>query len=287
MKQKMQACKRFTLELILAFFSCFFVQSMAADKILKVLTIGNSFSEDAVEQNLYELAAAKGYRLVLGNMYIGGCSLERHYNNSVNNTPDYAYRKVNADGKRTTVSHYTLEQAVKDEDWDYVSLQQVSHLSGQYETFQPYLDNLLAYLKTRLPKKTKLIWHMTWAYAQNSTHGGFANYGRNQMQMYNAIVKAAKQAKKVLKPAILVPVGTAIQNARTSFVGDNMNRDGFHLDLVMGRYTAACTWFEKLFHTSVVGNPYAPKGLDEQHIRVAQLSAHQAAKHPFRVTTIK
>jgi len=194
MKQKMQACKRFTLVLILAFFAGFFVQSMAADKILKVLTIGNSFSEDAVEQNLYELAAAKGYRLVLGNMYIGGCSLERHYNNSVNNTPDYAYRKVNADGKRTAVSHYTLEQAVKDEDWDYVSLQQVSHLSGQYETFQPYLDNLLAYLKTRLPKKTKLIWHMTWAYAQNSTHGGFANYGRNQMQMYNAIVKAGSVA---------------------------------------------------------------------------------------------
>ncbi len=55
----MQACKRFTLVLILAFFAGFFVQSMAADKILKVLTIGNSFSEDAVEQNLYELAAAK------------------------------------------------------------------------------------------------------------------------------------------------------------------------------------------------------------------------------------
>ena len=42
----MQTCKRFTLVLILAFFAGFFVQSMAADKILKVLTIGNSFSED-------------------------------------------------------------------------------------------------------------------------------------------------------------------------------------------------------------------------------------------------
>ncbi len=30
---------------------------------------------------------------------------------------------------------------------------------------------------------------------------------------------------------MIIPTGTAIQNARTSFVGDHMNRDGYHLDL--------------------------------------------------------
>ena len=50
-------------------------------KELKVLAIGNSFSVDAVEQNLYELAKANGDRIVIGNMHIGGCSLERHYLN--------------------------------------------------------------------------------------------------------------------------------------------------------------------------------------------------------------
>ena len=55
--------------------------------------------------------------------------------------------------------------------------------------------------------------------------------------------------------------GTAIQNARTSFVGDHMNRDGYHLDLKIGRYTAACTWFEKIFERNVVGNPYYPEAL--------------------------
>lgn len=38
---------------------------------------------------------------------------------------------------------------------------------------------------------------------------------------------------------MIIPTGTAIQNARTSFVGDHMNRDGYHLDLKIGRYTAA------------------------------------------------
>lgn len=28
---------------------------------------------------------------------------------------------------------------------------------------------------------------------------------------------------------MIIPTGTAIQNARTSFVGDHMNRDGYHL----------------------------------------------------------
>ena len=43
-------------------------------KVIKVLAIGNSFSQDAVEQYLYELAAAQGDSLVIGNAYIGGCS---------------------------------------------------------------------------------------------------------------------------------------------------------------------------------------------------------------------
>ena len=39
---------------------------------------GNSFSQDAVEQYLYELAEAAGYELIIGNMYIGGCDLDKH-----------------------------------------------------------------------------------------------------------------------------------------------------------------------------------------------------------------
>ena len=45
---------------------------------LRLLCIGNSFTEDAVEQNLHEIAAADGHVLIVGNMYIGGCSLEKH-----------------------------------------------------------------------------------------------------------------------------------------------------------------------------------------------------------------
>ena len=225
--------------------------------------------------------------MVIGNMYIGGCSLERHWGNARNDKPDYNYRKIEIDGKMTRTANYTLDKALRDEQWDYVSLQQVSQLSGMYSSFQPHLDSLIAYVRARVPATTKLIWHVTWAYAQNSTHGGFANYDRNQDKMYRAIVEGAQRLKKEnAQFSLFVPVGTAIQNARTSFVGDHLNRDGFHLDLVLGRYTAACTWFECLFGTKVVGNRYAPKGLNKAQKAVAQWAAHLAVELPFECSPV-
>lgn len=50
----------------------------ANNDTIKVLAIGNSFSQDAVEQYLHELGEAEGITMIIGNMFIGGCSLERH-----------------------------------------------------------------------------------------------------------------------------------------------------------------------------------------------------------------
>lgn len=275
------------LALVLSLMFVLCVQVAFADRPLKLLAIGNSFSEDAIEQNLFELAGAAGHQMVIGNMYIGGCSLERHWGNAQSNKPDYNYRKIEVDGKMTRTANYTLDKALRDEQWDYVSLQQVSQLSGMYSSFQPHLDGLIAYVRARVPATTKLIWHVTWAYAQNSTHGGFANYDRNQDKMYRAIVEGAQRLRKEnAQFSLFVPVGTAIQNARTSFVGDHLNRDGFHLDLVLGRYTAACTWFECLFGTNVVGNRFVPKGLSAEQKAVAQWSAHLAVERPFECSPI-
>ena len=83
---------------LLVFLSLF--PSLSAKQI-KLLTIGNSFSQDAVEQYLYELADANGDTIIIGNMYIGGCSLERHYRNSMSYSADYSFRKI-TDGEKVT-----------------------------------------------------------------------------------------------------------------------------------------------------------------------------------------
>ena len=258
----------------------------AQQKTVRILAIGNSFSQDAVEQYLHELAEAEGISTIIGNMFIGGCSLERHVKNARDNAPAYAYRKIGTDGKKREKGKMSLETVLADEDWDYVSLQQASPFSGMYETYEASLPELIEYVKARLPKKTKLMLHQTWAYASTSKHSGFKNYNCNQLTMYQAIADAVKKAAKANKIKIVIPSGTAIQNARTSFIGDHLNRDGYHLDVKIGRYTAACTWFERISKHNVVGNPYTPEGLDEARKAVAQKAAHAAVKHPYKVTDL-
>lgn len=258
----------------------------AQQKTVRILAIGNSFSQDAVEQYLHELAEAEGISTIIGNMFIGGCSLERHVKNARDNAPAYAYRKIGTDGKKREKGKMSLETVLADEDWDYVSLQQASPFSGMYETYEASLPELIEYVKARLPKKTKLMLHQTWAYASTSRHSGFKNYNCNQLTMYQAIADAVKKAAKANKIKIVIPSGTAIQNARTSFIGDHLNRDGYHLDVKIGRYTVACTWFERIFKHNVVGNPYTPEGLDEARKAVAQKAAHAAVKHPYKVTDL-
>lgn len=253
------------------------------DGIVKILAIGNSFSQDAVEQYLWDLFDAAGIDAVIGNLYIGGCRLETHYKNMKNDNPAYAYRKV-VDGKKSEKSNFTMAQGIADENWDYISLQQASGISGKYETYTPYLPELVEYVRTSATNPAMaLAFHQTWAYASNSDHSEFSNYGKDQMTMYEAIMSAVKQAAADNDIEIVIPSGTAIQNGRNSFIGDAFNRDGYHLEVNYGRYTAACTWFEKISGISAVGNAYFPTTVDPAYAEVAQNAAHFAVLDPYEV----
>lgn len=259
---------------------------VAQEQVIKILAIGNSFSMDAVEQNLHDLAAAEGISTIIGNMYIGGCTLKRHLRNADENRPAYAYRKIGIDGVKKNRRKTTLIEALTDEEWDYVSVQQASGYSGKYETYEASLPNLLAFLRAHLPVSTQIVLHQTWAYAPNATIRYFSHYDNNQQKMYRAIVNTSRRVFRQFGFKRIIPSGTAIQNARSSSLGNNLTRDGYHLDKVTGRYIAACTWFEALFNRSVVGNSYAPKPMRDKTRRIAQAAAHAACRKPYRVTRI-
>ena len=275
--------------MVLVAFFCLMCGVMNAqpDKVVKILTIGNSFSEDAVEQHLYDLAKAEGIKIVIGNMYIGGCSLEKHLHNARGNKPAYKYRKIGLNGKKVETKSFSLEAALADEKWDYVSFQQNSGRSGMYDTWMESLPELMAYVKARVPKKSQMVLHQTWAYDRTSTHKDFKNYKHDQDLMFKSIVDAVHRAAKELDVKIIVPCGTAIQNARTTPLGECITRDGYHLHKTYGRYVAACTWYEKILKKNVVGNSYKPKDMTPEQQRHAQRSAHAAVKKPKKVKTIK
>ncbi|MEI7502724.1 MAG: DUF4886 domain-containing protein [Paludibacter sp.] len=274
-----------SVSLLLLFIYC--STTIYAQKVYKVLAIGNSFSVDAAEAYLDDLAAAKGIKLIIGNVYIGGCTLETHWKNASQNLPAYSYRKIN-EGDSTTIPDRTLLSCITDENWDFITFQQASPNSGDYNSFFPYLTNLIAYVKSNATNPDVMFaLHQTWAYASNSTHPGFKNYKNNQDTMYHAIVAAIQRASIKAGIHIIIPSGTAIQNGRSSAIGDHFCRDGYHLSLDLGRYTAACTWFEMLFGKSVIGNTFAPKGMSKYEVTVAQKSAHFSVRKPNAVTQIK
>jgi hypothetical protein len=277
--------KKKTMLFLIFTFSC--LASLYAGKV-KILAIGNSFSEDAVENYLWDIAEAEGDTLIIGNMYIGGCSLETHWNNAQTDAAVYSYRKINTEGIKTVTESKRLSEAFADEEWDYISFQQVSQNSGMYDTYFPYLTNLLAYANHLvLNPDVKYVMHLTWAYAQTSTHAGFANYGNSQATMYEAIIDAVFRAAAETGIDIVIPAGTAIQNARTSYVGDNLCRDGFHLDTGIGRYMVACTWYEKLLGKPVIENTFVPVGISSRKIELARTAAHNAVLHPQNRTDMQ
>lgn len=253
---------------------------------LRILAIGNSFSVDAVEAHLYGLFESEGIDVIIGNLYIGGCSLERHYNNTVSGAKDYSYRKI-VKGKKTTVDNVDIDKALLDEPWDFISFQQSSPLSGKANSISPYLENLMAYVDAKVDNDYKTIWHMTWAYSKDSDHNAFPDYDKDQIKMYNAIVDVVKNEISKYNFDIIIPCGTTIQNARSSYLGDSMTRDGYHLDKKKGRYAAACTWFEAITSKSVVGNTFYPKGVDERCAKTCQLAAHKAMRKAYKVSKIK
>jgi len=254
-------------------------------KSLRLLSIGNSFSVDAQEY-LYGIAKEMGFdNVILGNLYVGGCSLYGHYDRYVNEKT-YTYYK-NTTGEWTEKEGTTFLEGLKDEEWDYITLQQSSGLSGDSDSFEPYLTNLIKAIKlNRTNPNSEILWHMTWAYASDSTHQDFPKYNNDQNNMYQDIIGAVKKnIDGNADISYILPSGTAIQNARNTSLGDTLCRDGFHLDLNYGRYLAGLTWIHKITGEPVDDVTYIPDGaFDKETLEILKKCAKDAVNSPFEIT---
>ena len=251
------------------------------DGTLKILTIGNSFSDDTMEY-VWQIADDLGISAKLGNLYIGGCTLNTHATNAKRDAAAYEYR-TNSRGSWSTVKNHKMSDAIRSENWDFISLQQASGSSGVARSYSE-LEYLIGYVKELCPD-AKIVWNMTWAYQQDSTHSEFPNYQRDQMTMYNAILGAVEEKVRPQKEIFaVIPAGTAIQNARTSYIGDHLTRDGYHLTYDLGRYIAGLTLVHELTGMSVENVTYAPNGVDATLQKIAIESAMHAVQTPGSVT---
>lgn len=204
---------------------------------MKILCIGNSFSQDSTA--LLQLLTDK---ITVRNLYIGGCSLDMHAANIENDAAKY---ELQENGEKMQNALVSIKEALTSDKWDYITVQQVSGRSGVYESFYPYLGELLDYV--RKYSDAEIVLHETWSYEIGSGHPDFAIYNSDREQMAQAIKETYEKvsAKENLR---IIRVGEAVWNlrAKPSFDYENgglsLTRDGFHLSLSYGRLLAASVW---------------------------------------------
>jgi hypothetical protein len=274
---------------------------------LKVLMIGNSFSICALRY-LPEVALDRGRKLDLASLYIGGCSLERHWNNAKDDVPGY-----NAAGYGEGV---TLKQMLEADKWDIVTMQQASHFSWRNLTFYPYFDNLVAFVREHAPQ-AEIVIQQTWSYSPYDSR--LARWQMSPKEMYEALKKAyaqlaAKHGLRIIptadavqlfrdrlpvdygKPLTRAEIAAIKKPATVDFHGDvvgasewkqgrrNKQKDWEKVKLrcdfshfnARGHYLQACVWLGFLFNVDPVTFAYRPENLDEADAKLMRACARDA-----------
>lgn len=217
---------------------------------MNILSIGKSFSQDA-HRYIHAIAAADGVNVNTFNLYIGGCPLSLHYSNMLSELPKYA---LEMNGQNTGFA-VSLKDALLNRPWDIITVQQVSQQSPYYETYQPYLNGLIEYVR-RLVPKAKIAVHQTWAYEQDSKRLneelGYANHG----DMFADIEKAYKSAFDEIGADYLIPSGKVF-NTLFEMGVEKLHRDTYHASLGLGRYALGLTWYKVLTNNNIENNTFS------------------------------
>lgn len=217
---------------------------------MNVLSIGNSFSQDA-QRYLHSIARADGAEVNSFNLFIGGCPLSLHYKNMLSGQREYTL-EMNGHSTNFKVS---LKEALLNREWDIITIQQVSNESPYYDTYQPYLNSLAEYVRRCVPK-AKIAIHQTWAYEQDSyrlnTELGYADH----TDMFNDIKISYEKAADEIKADFIIPSGELFQSILANGI-EKVHRDTFHASLGVGRYALGLLWYAVLTGQDIKNNAFS------------------------------
>ena len=274
-------------------------RSMPTDETpstVKLLIVGNSFGNDCSLYYLTDMLKEAGVQnVIVGTLYYSGCTYRQHYAFGTRDQGVYDYYE---NGKGVWLNTATLDYALHAQDWNFV-LTLCGGLDRNYAPC-PWQDILLYHLRRTCPD-AYYGFIVPWADRGDSTRDTFIdNDGGSQLTMYNTILDVTRRyVVPEQRFKFLCPVATAIQNARTSFIGDHTDRDGYHMNKGIGRYIGTMTVCCSLLECSpdlITNLPsglltYIPAGLSadtpgmkEALAQVARESVKNARAHPWEIT---
>lgn len=203
---------------------------------MKILAIGNSFSQNTTDY-LNKISKELGQEIEVVNMYIAACSLKTHAKNIKEDNRDYDYQYNGAYIKKSSLSE------VLQENFDIITVQQYSGDSGDLSTLEPYLKEILDYIKVK-SVTSKIYYHKTWSYEKDSPHQDFKKYKNSQILMEQSINDVSQYVYEqygIESIPMMEAVKCYRENKKLKLTP--LSLDGHHLNTEAGKTLGALVWF--------------------------------------------
>ena len=236
-------------------------------KVMKILTLGHSLAVDSCHMlNLVSATEGIGQyeEIVIGTLYYSGCSLGQHVQFMLADDPVYNLYLSSTktpDAPPTIQKSVTAKEAIVSDNWDIIVMQGkpselttgVAYSENRVQTVQNYVN------KYKTNPASVFVWHMPWVtpvdqslrdmypYDNNPYNKIYEQYNNQRDLFYNDFVTKTNEYVTPDKTfQFLIPSGTAIENALSSYLGEkDIHRDYAHAT-DYGRVIAAYTWYCKL-----------------------------------------
>lgn len=277
---------------------------------IRIFCIGNSYTRDAMMYMPFVLEEIlPGVEVEIGIMYQGSATLSDHYTKISTNANYANFDHYKTGESWSTETSKTVDYGLGIAEWDIIMLQQQSSASRNYSTYQPYLNDIVTLLLGKLNHPVKIGFFLTPALPDGASTIG----SDTSDEMFAKIVTAVQRVIDETAVEFAIPVGTAVQNARTTTLdslGDfgHLSYDGLHLQegipCLLEAYVAAMYYAGMIgLEKGVFGSQIRPTqewvtanniiqqdgtsvGVTDANCYIAQKCAAIAMKKPYVITDL-
>lgn len=210
---------------------------------LRVLALGNSFTDDALAL----------MPILVDSAHLNHSRMCFYAAVKVSASIDYWMQTITANDSlvlRCYLAGARMQargplQRILAQPWDVIVVQQASDLSYRWATyaqFSAYIHTIRALCPN---PRLSILFQQVWS------------HNRDEDPMaYRGNVVCSQYVGQMIGAHHIIPTGMAIQYARATHLCDDryLTRDGWHLNLGIGRYIATATWYERIIRP-VFGQP--------------------------------